>query len=88
LSCRYDGICVGTPPGWLTSISMAHAPMPHAGMPQKCNRCSWVTCLDDVKFVEQILNAMEADYCIDLQRVHATGYSNGGQMAYQVSFSD
>lgn len=52
-----------------------------------CNKCSWTTCLDDVKFVTAIIDTMESDYCIDLERIHATGYSNGGQMAYQTGLS-
>lgn len=35
---------------------------------------------DDVRFVSDVLDAVEAEYCIDRSRVFATGKSNGGGM--------
>ena len=40
---------------------------------------------EDLIFVEQILNTLEAELCIDTQRVFATGHSWGGDMAQVVS---
>ena len=37
---------------------------------------------DDVGFVESILNEISSQYNIDPERIYATGYSNGGMMAY------
>lgn len=35
---------------------------------------------DDVRFVADLLDSIESEYCIDLDRVFATGKSNGGGM--------
>lgn len=35
---------------------------------------------DDVRFIADLLDSIEDDYCIDLDRVYATGKSNGGGM--------
>lgn len=51
--------------------------------PQGCGRCDWTSCYNDVQFTEEILDALEANYCVDTARVYATGYSNGGIMAYE-----
>lgn len=47
-----------------------------------CGRCDWTTCADDTLFVKSILDRMELDFCVDDDRYHATGYSNGGIMAF------
>ena len=37
---------------------------------------------DDFGFVEAMINEISSQYTIDLERVYAAGYSNGGMMAY------
>lgn len=37
---------------------------------------------DDFGFVEALLNEIASQYTVDLERVYAAGYSNGGMMAY------
>lgn len=37
--------------------------------------------VDDVAFTEDLLDHVEANYCVDPRRVYATGKSNGGGMA-------
>ncbi len=37
---------------------------------------------DDFGFVEAMINQISSEYYIDLDRVYAGGYSNGGMMAY------
>ena len=37
---------------------------------------------DDFGFVESMINEISSQYNIDLERVYAAGYSNGGMMAY------
>jgi polyhydroxybutyrate depolymerase len=37
--------------------------------------------IDDGLFVSDLLNAVQASYCVDPQRIAATGFSNGGGMA-------
>ena len=41
------------------------------------------TCANDTLFVETLLDELEETLCIDRRRIHATGISNGGMMAYQ-----
>jgi len=52
--------------------------------PQGCGRCDWTTCYNDGDFVEAILDTIEQSYCVNTKMVYATGYSNGGMMAYEV----
>ena len=49
-----------------------------------CNSCS---CVDDLAFVEAVLDALQAEFCTDKARVYATGMSHGGMMTYQVPSS-
>ena len=37
---------------------------------------------DDVGFVESMINEISSQYNIDMERIYAGGYSNGGMMAY------
>jgi polyhydroxybutyrate depolymerase len=41
--------------------------------------------LDDVGFIEELISELSNIYNIDLDRVYATGYSNGGFMAYMLA---
>ena len=37
---------------------------------------------DDLGFVEAMINEISSQYDVDLERIYAAGYSNGGMMAY------
>jgi polyhydroxybutyrate depolymerase len=37
---------------------------------------------DDVGFVEAMVNEISSQYNLDMERIYAAGYSNGGMMAY------
>jgi len=37
---------------------------------------------DDVGFVESMINEISSQYKVDMERIYAAGYSNGGMMAY------
>lgn len=52
-----------------------------------CGKCDWTTCRDDGEFVGAVMDAIEAVYCVDLDRVFGTGYSNGGMMAYELGMA-
>ncbi len=41
--------------------------------------------VDDVGFVNQLLDTLEAEYSIDTNRVFATGHSNGGILSYRLA---
>ncbi len=40
---------------------------------------------DDIDFISSLIDTIATDYNIDLDRVYATGMSNGGYMAYELS---
>lgn len=42
------------------------------------------TAPDDVSFIEHLVTNLEANYCIDTNRVFATGFSGGARMASQL----
>ncbi len=46
--------------------------------------CTWATCHDDLAFVEQLLDTLEQTVCVDLDRVYATGMSNGGMFVHRL----
>jgi polyhydroxybutyrate depolymerase len=54
---------------------------PECGTPDHCN---WCTCHDDLAFVAALLDSLENTLCIDLDRVYATGMSNGGMLAHRL----
>jgi polyhydroxybutyrate depolymerase len=54
---------------------------PECGAPTPCN---WNSCHDDVAFVRQLLDHFEATFCIDRDRVYATGMSNGGMFVHRL----
>lgn len=54
---------------------------PECGEPVRCN---WATCHDDLGFVEALLDRLEDELCVDLDRVYATGMSNGGMFAHRL----
>jgi len=37
---------------------------------------------DDVGFVESVISEISSQYNVDMERIYAAGYSNGGMMAY------
>jgi polyhydroxybutyrate depolymerase len=42
---------------------------------------------EDVRFISELLNRLEATYNIDPTRIYANGFSNGGRMAFVLSCS-
>jgi polyhydroxybutyrate depolymerase len=56
-------------------------------MPPECGEpsdCVWCTCHDDVAFVDQLLDELQATLCIDPDRVYATGISNGAMFVHRL----
>jgi len=39
----------------------------------------------DVQFVHDLIDKLEADYCVDPKRVFATGFSNGGMLSHRLA---
>jgi polyhydroxybutyrate depolymerase len=69
------------PEGPTCSENASHPFPPECGEP---NDCTWCTCHDDLAFVDQMLDELEDTLCIDLDRVYATGVSNGGMFVYRL----
>jgi len=41
--------------------------------------------VDDVGFVNEMLDRIEADYCVDIDRVFSAGFSNGGILSHRLA---
>jgi polyhydroxybutyrate depolymerase len=54
---------------------------PECGEPQPC---VWATCHDDLGFIARLLDRLEEELCVDLDRVYATGMSNGGMFVHRL----
>ena len=51
---------------------------------QNQRNCNWATCVDDSSFVDQLLDRLEQQLCVDRARVFASGESMGGMMAFEL----
>ncbi len=49
--------------------------------------CNWCTCNDDLSYINAVLDEAEANLCVDLNRVYATGMSNGGMFTNRLGCS-
>lgn len=58
-----------------------YASPPECGEPVRCN---WASCHDDVGFIGDLLDRLEETLCLDLDRVYATGMSNGGMFVHRL----
>ena len=58
------------------------------GDPHRWNSTSGGGGADDVLFVNDLLDVLEAQLCVDTERVFATGYSNGGGMSMRLACDD
>jgi polyhydroxybutyrate depolymerase len=54
---------------------------PECGEPRECD---WCSCHDDIGFVGELLDELEADLCVDLDRVYAIGMSNGAMFVHRL----
>jgi polyhydroxybutyrate depolymerase len=55
--------------------------------PPECGEagdCVWCTCHDDLAYVDKLLDELENTLCIDLDRVYATGISNGAMFVHRL----
>jgi polyhydroxybutyrate depolymerase len=80
----WNDLSCSSSPGPDGPTCSAHAfvyPFPESCGPSECN---WCNCVDDVGFVNAMLDEIEGAYCIDLKRVYATGFSNGGMFVQRL----
>jgi polyhydroxybutyrate depolymerase len=49
-----------------------------------CCGTAWTDSVDDVQFVRALLDEIAAKYCIDPNRIYATGMSNGGFLSHRL----
>ncbi|MFP6639543.1 MAG: PHB depolymerase family esterase [Myxococcota bacterium] len=48
-----------------------------------CGGCGWTSCLDDVGFIAEVIEAVSREYPVDTSRRYLVGLSNGGAMAHR-----
>eukprot|EP00041_Stephanoeca_diplocostata_P015918 m.308780 g.308780 ORF g.308780 m.308780 type:complete len:382 (+) comp20192_c0_seq3:225-1370(+) len=58
-----------------------------AARSEGCDRrgCDWTTCARDIEFVNVLVDQLLMELCIATKAVYATGFSNGGMLAYWVA---
>lgn len=39
----------------------------------------------DVQFIRDLIDQLEADYCVDKKRIYASGFSNGGMLSHRLA---
>jgi polyhydroxybutyrate depolymerase len=54
---------------------------PECGDPRECD---WCSCHDDIGFITAMLDEIESTVCVDLDRVFATGMSNGAMFTHRL----
>ncbi len=54
---------------------------PECGEPRECD---WCSCHDDIGFIDALVDELEATLCLDLDRVYATGISNGAMFVHRL----
>ena len=64
---------------------------PYFSCPYSCSSCDvstsceWNTCHDDIGFIEFAQQEVTNKWCVDLDQMHLSGFSNGGMMSYYVA---
>lgn len=69
-------------PDGVTSESREVVPTWNAG---DCCGYAMLSKVDDVAFVDELLDSMETEFSIDSSRIYATGMSNGGMLSYRLA---
>ena len=46
------------------------------------NSCDWSSCHDDIVYTKSIIDAVAAEWCVDMDSIHQSGISNGGMFSY------
>ena len=49
-----------------------------------CSRCAWTSCYDDVGFIDRMLDAVQAEFPVDGDRIYLLGVSNGAMMTLRL----
>lgn len=70
-----------SPPGAGRGCYMGDDP-PHREFARGCDSS---TCVDDAHFLSTLLQELMSTMCIERRRVHATGFSNGAMMVYDLA---
>jgi polyhydroxybutyrate depolymerase len=50
-----------------------------------CGQCGWVSCHDDVGYIDRLLDKITSTLTIDADRLYLAGMSTGGMMAYRLA---
>ncbi len=49
-----------------------------------CGPCNWCSCHDDLGFIAALIDHLSAELCLDMDRIFASGYSNGGMFVHRL----
>ncbi len=77
-----DSFIVAYPQGGIPAVSGFEWNVP--GQPLIGGAAVPADAPDDVSFIEQLVTLLEQNYCVNPQRVYATGFSGGARMASQL----
>jgi polyhydroxybutyrate depolymerase len=72
------------PAGPICSENADKYPFPTTCGEDVSKECNWCTCVDDISYINQMLDEVEENYCVDLNRVYAVGMSNGGMFTHRL----
>lgn len=50
----------------------------------KCGPCNWSTCYDDVAFIDQLVNSLQDEFCLNSSAHFLVGESNGGMLTHHL----
>lgn len=70
--------------------SFVHVSVLNKTVYQDCNnecadKCWWTTCKDSVQQTLEVLEDFLDDHCVDMNRIYALGWSNGGMFTYELA---
>ena len=85
LVTSWNDLACGASPGpegpTCTDGAFDYPTPPECGAPRDCD---WCSCHDDVGFIMALLDEIEGVVCVDLDRVFATGISNGAMLVHRL----
>lgn len=50
-----------------------------------CGRCAWISCHDDLGFLEKLLKDVAGDFNTNQSRIYVSGFSSGSMMAQHIA---
>eukprot|EP00929_Paragymnodinium_shiwhaense_P009368 TRINITY_DN113515_c0_g1_i1.p1 TRINITY_DN113515_c0_g1~~TRINITY_DN113515_c0_g1_i1.p1 ORF type:complete len:479 (-),score=57.71 TRINITY_DN113515_c0_g1_i1:240-1676(-) len=80
---------VGSPSAMGAACAPGAKKVPASPCYKSCGQCKdqcwWTTCVDDSRFVEDLLDTLESALCTEPKKTVATGFSNGAIFLYELA---